>query len=397
MRGWRLLCGVLLAVAGARGAAQEPVAEPGAELDIYVMTMGPGDAIWERFGHNALGVRNRVTGEDVVYNWGVFRFTEADFLPRFLRGEMRYSVEAYDAQGTVAHYQQTNRSVWIQDLALTPTQKVALRDFVEWNALEANKFYRYDYFGDNCSTRVRDVLDRVLGGVLQKQFGELPSGRSFRDEARRLTDMDFLYTGIDIGLGSPSDREMTRFEAMFIPMRFQESLREVKVAGADGIMRPIVAEEREVFRATRAADLEAPASHQLRYLIIGFALALLLWIAGSKGGAAARAALGTWSVIAGIFGMLLVGLWGFTRHVWAYENMNLLFFSPLWFLVAYLAFRKAVPAQAAKVLIVVCLAGTVAGLVFGLLRVPQAAEQIALLAAFPNLAVLAQLWKRRTA
>lgn len=397
MRGWRLLCGVLLAVAGARGAAQEPVAEPGAELDIYVMTMGPGDAIWERFGHNALGVRNRVTGEDVVYNWGVFRFTEADFLPRFLRGDMRYSVEGYDAQATVAHYQQTNRSVWIQDLALTPAQKVALRDFVEWNALEANKFYRYDYFGDNCSTRVRDVLDRVLGGALQKQFGELPSGRSFRDEARRLTDMDFLYTGIDIGLGSPSDREMTRFEAMFIPMRFQESLREVKVAGADGIMRPIVAEEREVFRATRAADLEAPASHQLRYLIIGFALALLLWIAGSKGGAAARAALGTWSVIAGIFGMLLVGLWGFTRHVWAYENMNLLFFSPLWFLVAYLAFRKAVPAQAAKVLIAVCLAGTVAGLVFGLLRVPQAAEQIALLAALPNLAVLAQLWKRRTA
>jgi hypothetical protein len=309
---------------------------------------------------------------------------------------MRYSVEPYDAGPTLAAYQQVNRSVWIQDLNLTPAQRIKVRDYVEWNARVENKFYRYDYFGDNCSTRVRDVLDRALGGALTRQFTPVSSGSTFRDEARRLTDMDVLYTGIDIGLGSPSDRMMNRFEALFIPMRLQEALREVQVMGPDGTPRPIVTAERELFKATRAEDLAAAPNHQLRYLLIGALLAAVLWWSGRGTGGARFLSL-TWAVVAGIFGLLLVGLWGFTRHVWAYENINLLFFNPLWFLLAAVVARRRVPGTAGQRLILLLGMLSVVGLVLGLVRTPQAAEQVALLAALPNLAVLLAMWQRRPA
>ncbi len=389
-------CLLTTGLAGQGTPATPALPEPGSELEVYLMTMGPGDLIWERFGHNGLGIRDRSTGSDVVYNWGVFRFSEADFLPRFLRGEMRYSVEPYDAGPTLAAYQQVNRSVWIQDLNLTPAQRIKVRDYVEWNARVENKFYRYDYFGDNCSTRVRDVLDRALGGALTRQFTPVSSGNTFRDEARRLTDMDVLYTGIDIGLGSPSDRMMNRFEALFIPMRLQEALREVQVMGPDGTPRPIVTAERELFKATRAEDLPAAPNHQLRYLLIGALLAAVLWWSGRGTGGARFLSL-TWAVVAGIFGLLLVGLWGFTRHVWAYENINLLFFNPLWFLLAAVVARRHVPGTAGQRLILLLGMLSVVGLVLGLVRTPQAAEQVALLAALPNLAVLLAMWQRRPA
>ncbi len=367
----------------------------GSALEIYLMTMGPGDAIWERFGHNGIGIRDRRAGTDLVYNWGVFDFTEADFLPRFIRGEMRYRVEPYDAGLTVEAYRSGNRSVQVQVLNLTPAQRLAVKSYVEWNALPENKYYRYDYFADNCSTRARDVLDRVLNGAIRAQFGTAPSGESFRDEARRLADADLLYTGIDIGLGRPSDREMTRFEAFFIPMRLRDGVREMQVPDESGLMRPLVASEQNLFVATRAAELQAPVNHQLRYLLVGLVIAAAMALAARLAPGAGRSVMAVWCAIAGVFGLLLIGLWGFTRHVWAYENVNLLHFNPLWFVVAVIAARAAAPAGWRRQLVIVSAALSIVGIVLGLVRWPQHGEQIALLVLAPHLWVASSLLRRK--
>jgi Domain of unknown function (DUF4105) len=388
-----VVAAVVLLRAGLVGAQPATAPEPGAQLEVYLMTMGPGDLIWERFGHNAVGIRDRDAGTDIVYNWGVFDFGEADFLPRFIRGEMRYRVEPYDALMTVEFYRRANRSVWIQELALAPAQRVALKAFVEWNALEANKYYRYDYFGDNCSTRARDALDKALGGVLQRQFSGTGSGRTFRDEARRLADADLLYTGIDIGLGAPSDREMTRHEALFVPMRLQDAVREVQVADTNGAMRPLVASERELFRAARPPELPAPANHQGRYALIALLLTAALALAARLSPRAERAASATWCIVAGLLGLLLVILWGFTRHTWAYQNVNLLYLNPLWWGLAWVVVRRGALAGRTRVFVAVVAALAAIGVVLGLLRTPQRAEQVALLVALPHAWVLARRWR----
>ena len=162
----------LLAVSLCLGVtANAQQAEPGSELQVYIMTMGQGDLVWERFGHNALGIRDASTGTDIVYNWGTFSFEQEGFLPRFLRGEMLYWMAPYDAVQTVMAYEQMNRSVTVQELNLTPAQRLEIKRFVEWNQRDENKFYRYDYYLDNCSTRReqrrRPALARGFAGEHQ--------------------------------------------------------------------------------------------------------------------------------------------------------------------------------------------------------------------------------------
>lgn len=312
---------------------------PGSELDVYVMTMGQGSLLWERFGHNALGIRDRRTGTDIVYNWGTFSFEQPGFLPRFLRGEMLYWMAPYDAVQTLLAYQQYNRSVVVQRLNLTAAQKDSIRRFVEWNAQDANKFYRYDYYRDNCSTRVRDVLDMVLGGAIRRATDSVVTTMTYRDHSLRLMDgMFWSRTGIDLALGGPTDRPITGWEAMFIPMEVQRRLRDVRIPDSTGTLVPLVTSEEVLFTASREAErMDVPA---LAWggLLVGAGVALLLYFVGYRtpGRVGATAVSLAWSGLAGVFGLLLFLLWTVTQHVAAYGNQNLFFIHPLWLAVAAL-------------------------------------------------------------
>jgi hypothetical protein len=155
----------LAALAGVGLRAQVP----GAELRISVITIGPGAQVWERFGHNAIMLENTRTGQAVWYNYGMFDFGAKDFWPRFMKGDMRYWMQGGMVRLELPFYFQSNRTVWAQELDLEPAQRLEIERFLEWNARPENRYYHYDYFRDNCSTRVRDVVDRVIGGAIKEQ------------------------------------------------------------------------------------------------------------------------------------------------------------------------------------------------------------------------------------
>lgn len=312
---------------------------PGSELDIYVMTMGQGDLLWERFGHNAIGIRDRRTGTDVVYNWGMFSFDQPGFLPRFLRGEMLYWMAPFDAAQTLVAYQMANRSVTIQQLSLSPAQKDSLRRFVEWNARDENKFYRYDYYRDNCSTRVRDVLDLILGGAIRRATESQPTEMTYRDHSLRLMDgMFWTRTGIDLALGAPTDRPITAWEAMFIPMEVQRRLRDVRVPDESGAPIALVASEEVLFQATRTPERMDVPRPVRGALVLGTLVAAAMLALGyrTRSRFAATSLAMLWALAAGIFGLLLLLLWVATQHVAAHGNQNLFFIQPLWLGVAVL-------------------------------------------------------------
>jgi hypothetical protein len=310
--------------------------------------MGPGDYVWERFGHNAILIRDARTGKDRVYNWGLFSFEESGFIWRFLRGRMRYMMAGDDVLPVIDAYKRSNRSVSIQELNLSSAQKVALKAFVEENERPENRHYDYDYFRDNCSTRVRDALDRALGGVLAKQFQRRMTDMTYRDHARRLMQPDKLtYTGIDIGLGRPTDRPISAWEEMFIPMSLQRFVREVQVPGPSGVQVPLVLNERVLFEATRPPVPERPASWTLWYLIAGVVIGSAILLAGVTRAAPVATFLCTvWCLVAGVLGSVLVFFWTATAHTAAYQNANLLPLNPLWLVLAGLVMvrsRKARP------------------------------------------------------
>jgi hypothetical protein len=342
--GWGapLVAALLLMAAPAPAPAQADT-HAGERLRVFLMTMGPGDAVWERFGHNAIWIHDPLTVSDPAYNWGLFDFDQPGFIRRFLRGRMLYWMEGLDAELSIRHYAGLNRSVWVQELDLSPEQRLALVDFLEWNALPENREYLYDYYRDNCSTRVRDALDHVLGGELQRRLGAVPTTTTWRSESLRLVHDDLpVYTGFLLGLGRPADRPLNAWEESFIPMRLSDHLAGLSIARADGSEAPLVVATEVLFRADRTDPPARPPARTAGYLVAGLLIAALLLgsaVAGrrnrrTRAGFAVAAV--TWAGLAGLFGTILVVLWAATDHSAAYRNENVLLVNPLSLAVALL-------------------------------------------------------------
>ncbi|MEO8335959.1 MAG: DUF4105 domain-containing protein, partial [bacterium] len=295
--------------------------------------------VFERFGHNALMFQDARTTQTIAYHWGLFSFGEPGFLLRFLTGDTKYWMGGVDAQALIESERRAGRPITLQRLNLTPAQALALRDYVRWNALDENKFYRYDYYRDNCSTRLRDALDHVIGGAIETQVGGTMTDLTYRRETVRLTDGDKpIQLGTDIALGRPADIPLTRWQSFFIPMRLRDAIREVKITGANGTPVPLVAEEQAVrLPPTPAAVPELASAPELkwRYGALGLALATLvvflrIMMVSRRSAAWGLALFGSvWSLVGGLMGVILILAWVATKHVfWAY-NENLFMLSPL--------------------------------------------------------------------
>ena len=409
----RLACRsmVLLTFAAAAAAAlplplraQAPPAERGAELSVALVTMGPGKLVWERFGHNAILIRDSVRGTERSFNYGIFDFAQENFILRFVQGRMLYYMVGNDARRELAAYVRGNRSVWVQELDLTPAQRADLRDFLEWNELPENRDYRYDYYRDNCSTRVRDAIDRVIGGEIATQTAGAPAGTTYRFHTRRLVASDPLtYTGLELGLGSPVDRPITRWEEMFLPLAFREQVRTITVAGPDGARRPLVKSEATLYTSTTPEARNIPPTWWPYYLMAGILIGATLLMLGERLGESRGARLafgivgGAWELLAGLAGVLLAGLL-FTDHAAAHANENLFQANPLSValavLVPLMAIRRGRLSRLTMVLaLAVGLIG-VAGVVFKLVPgVRQVNGEIIALALPIHLAVAVTAWR----
>ena len=339
----RIVPALLLAAAAwlapAAARAQVPQWEPAdTTLRIVLLTMGPGDEVWEKFGHNALWVHDPESGSDLAYNYGMFDFRQENFVLNFARGRMLYWMDGVDAYLTLDHYRMLNRSVWAQELNLTPAQAHEVRDFLRNNALPENRFYRYDYYRDNCSTRVRDVIDRVLGGALRRAT-EGSSGVTYRWHTRRLTAEGAatlpIHSAIDAGLGPAADRPISKWDEMFLPMRLRDEAAALRIPSLAGGTMPLVARQTTVFEATRPPERTEPPHWLFGYLLAGLALGGAIYglatLAPRSRVARAGFAVLTipWLLFAGLGGIILLGLWGLTDHAIAYRNVNLFQLSPV--------------------------------------------------------------------
>jgi hypothetical protein len=313
---------------------------PGKDVSVSLLTMGNGDLVWELFGHTAIRIHNNVTGQDSVFNWGVFDSRQPNFILHFLQGLNWYQMGGQTIADVLAFYRYFNRSVTEQDLNLSEAQRDSLVRLIQANARPENLKYRYDYFVDNCATRPRDLLDRVLGGQLRAGADSL-TGLSYRGQALRLMQGDKpLVVGVDIGLGEPSDEELTTWKAMFLPRVLHDYVGSLKVRDANGGLQPLVSGERVLFQSTRGPEPTAPPRLWSYLLLLGlFIGVLLLWLASTAGrNRAARWGLGIlatlWCTIAGLLGVVLTLLWTVTDHQFAHANENLLVFNPLWLVLA---------------------------------------------------------------
>jgi hypothetical protein len=319
---------------------------------IGVATMAPGEIFFERFGHNAIVVEDEATGTKTSYNFGFFDPDEPGFVANFMRGKMMYYLVALPFDQDMAAYRDEGRGVNIQWLNLRPEQAQKLADTLAENAKPENARYPYDYFRDNCATRVRDAIDGALDGALQRQLLGRSRGNTFRSESVRLASpATWMWVGFDLGLGPAADQPLTRWDEAFVPMRLAESLREAN--NSDG--RPLVLAEAEVLPHRIAPEPAETVRLQWPWLLAGLGIAMLI-VTFTRNRPRLLGAFGLplW-LLCGTGGAVLVYLWGFSAHQAAWANHNLLLLNPLCLLLlpaAIMLLRGRNPGKFSRGLIV---------------------------------------------
>lgn len=348
---------------------------PGADLEVSLITYGPGDIYWERFGHNALQIRDTASGQAADFNYGIFDFDERGFLLNFARGYMHYMIDAVRSDLDEKPYLEAGRSVTRQRLALNAAQAQKLRDFLLWNLLPENVRYDYDYLLDNCSTRVRDALNRVLDGRLRPLLSRRPGGMTYRGQVDRLMSAQlWLMLPMDLGLGPFADRPISAWQESFLPVILQDQLRSVRVDDG-GASRPLVAEER-LIAPNRLPDPPPalPPDLRLPLALTGIVVAALLVLLRRRVPPACAALGLLYTALAGVTGLFLLGLWTLTMHHAAWANANLLLFNPLAF--AFMApiwrsARGAAPTRPTAILIALQLIALLLAVVLHLIPAAQ--------------------------
>lgn len=294
-------------------------------LRISVLTCSPGAELYSIFGHTAIRVIDSTQGEDVVFNYGTFDFSDPDFYTKFIRGKLDYFLNPEPYREFIRFYQEEQRSITEQELLLSCQEKLALRQALEVNLLGANKYYKYDFLFDNCTTRVRDQLQKHIPGLVMQTPLTAP-GTTFRNMIHSYLDnggQPWSKLGIDILLGSRMDKAVTVNESMFLPDFLLKGIDSAR-KGA----QPLVATKKDLFVASPVSTAQNKWIPLLAFSLLGLAILLLSKWKHKSGKAVMRIIDSILLYVTGLTGCLLVFMWFGTDHSACAANYNLLWALP---------------------------------------------------------------------
>ena len=292
-----------------------------------VLTCGPGDDFYTTFGHSAIRIYDTAKGIDLVYNYGTFDFNTPHFYWKFMRGQLNYMLGRSSFEGFMEEYIYYGRAVWEQRLNFTPQEVSNLYLLLEQNYLPEYRYYRYDFFRDNCATRVRDMVEMACGrhrpSPLCRDISyDVSSYRRMVAEPLKGT-LEWWRLGIDMLFGLPADHRCTEAESMMMP----ENMRKLFSVYTRG-ERPLVENEIQLLEERRE-PLSRSFPPVVVFALIFVGVALLTW----------KQIMPRWVdrvlfILAGAVGLFLLFMWFGTNHYCTEWNLNILWASPLLILIA---------------------------------------------------------------
>lgn len=302
---------------------------------ISLLTCTPGSELYSIFGHSALRVIDQSTGTDAVYNYGTFDFSDPNFYSKFVRGKLLYALDREAFPNFIYGYRMENRGIVEQVINLGCEQKREIQRFVENNLREENRYYKYDFLYDNCTTRLRDILQPYTSDI---KLIDRAKDMTFRNGIHSYLNkgqMHWSKLGIDLLLGARIDKQMTNNEAMFLP--------EFLEAGIDGATTPggsIVLEKRPV--VTRMEEEDSSASGWLTPTVLFSVLASVVMALSFVKRPAIQKSLRVFDrvlfFILGLLGCLFLFMWFGTDHKQTAENYNLFWAWPIHLAVVFILY-----------------------------------------------------------
>jgi hypothetical protein len=302
-------------------------------LRISLLTCSPGEELYSTFGHSALRVTDSATDEDIVYNYGTFNFDEPGFYTKFIRGKLLYYLSTEDFSSFKQAYQYEKRSMIEQVLNLSCNEKQKMVNLLHDNLLGENKFYKYDFLFDNCTTRLRDLLYKAADSPVH--FSPIiKDGTRFRTLIHAYLDMgdhQWSKLGIDLLLGAKTDAVMTNKEAMFLPDYLLKGFDSGRLAD-----KPVVSSKNVVISLASEKDKINFLTDPVFIFSLLFVVIILMSLSRND---AVRRFLhgfdGFIFFITGFAGIVILFMWFGTDHVMCRNNYNLLWTWPTHAVMAF--------------------------------------------------------------
>ncbi|MBI5856528.1 MAG: DUF4105 domain-containing protein [Sphingobacteriales bacterium] len=306
-------------------------------LRISLLTCTPGSALYSTFGHSALRVTDSKMQTDVIYNYGTFDFEDPQFYTKFIRGKLLYFVSIDSIENFMLQYQFEKRGITEQELNLSCEQKQQLLDALNENAKEENRYYQYDFTYDNCTTRLRDLLEKLCKDLTTKNI--LPKPKvTFRNLIHEYLDkgqQPWSKFGIDILLGSRLDKKISNREAMFLPDYL------LKGFDSSSVNNHSLVQEKNVLLGFTETKKPKPLFTPFTVLGILFLLVLVFSFYKKESSALFFKIFDfSFFLLLGLLGALLLFMWFGTDHYMCKYNLNLLWALPFHLPVAFFLFSK---------------------------------------------------------
>ncbi len=320
------------------------------QSEISIITAGPGDVLYEAFGHSAIRVKDPTLNLDIIFNYGLFDFNQPNFYVNFVKGRLLYRLGKQSFRRFITSYDYQQRWVKDQVLNLSLVDRKKIFEYLNKNSLPENAEYLYDPYFNNCATKLRDIAKEILGNKIQ-----FPS--SFSDEnftLRQLMNQELPWNtwgsfGINLALGNTLDKELITDNYMYLPDYVHKGFQKATIT-ENKITTPLVLEERQLLRyPEKLIDI------QWYNPFFVFSLLLLLTIVvtfrDQKRNIRSKWLDFTLFFVTGVLGIIICFLWFFTDHYTAPNNFNLLWAFVLNFFVAFILLKSRIPSWTSKYLL----------------------------------------------
>jgi hypothetical protein len=307
-------------------------------IRISLLTATPGELLYSTFGHSALRITDTVRNTDIVFNYGTFNFEEPNFYLKFIRGKLPFYLSPDNFDNFMAEYEEENRGVTEQVLNLTCAEKANIRMMLLVNMMGNNRGYKYDWTFDNCTTRLRDLIEKAsdstvhFGQVIQKKV----TFRNLIYEYLNKGDKQWSKLGIDILLGSKTDVAATPYQVMFLPEYLMKTFDSSSIDG-----RQLVSDKQSLIRQKYSGETKNNLTHPFFLFVCLFVIIAFLSFSKNKSTQKILASFdGFLFFITGLLGILILFMWFGTDHLMCRDNLNILWAWPTNIVAAFYIHSK---------------------------------------------------------
>ena len=313
-------------------------AQDSCRIRISLLTCTPGTELYSTFGHSAFRVFDSINNRDLVFNYGTFDFDDPKFYNKFVKGKLLYFVSIDTIPSFLAEYDYYKRGITEQAINISCDEKQKLVALLFENAKEENKYYRYDFNYDNCTTRLRDILEKAAGKQLDTKNILPKPNTTFRNLIHIYLDrggQQWSKFGIDMLLGNPMDKKVTNREAMFLPdyllMAFDSSALNGK---------PVVNEKKILLNYFDAYKTKSGITPFIVFGVLFLLIVVISFLSSNKWNLFFKIFDFFFFTFLGLLGLLILFMWFGTEHAMCKNNFNLLWALPTHLPVAFLLFSR---------------------------------------------------------